>query len=1246
MKKFFSSLALLTAAFVSAKAGEKYSFHVAADEISNGYIVKRIWLSNYARPQISITGTSFKNISAIPANSLPSSPDKFDLQMGMEQKRPFALVRIPAYMNSNGLKELTDVSLDVTENLNSASNPQFKTAHAANSVLASGNWYKIAVSNTGIVKLDFDFLSKLGVDPSSISPANIRVFGYGGNMLSEDNAKPKKDDLAENAIYVNDGGDGHFDKGDYVLFYGLGPMTWTADLANGKFHHTKNLYTDKGYYFLNFDAPGKRIGVSESLNNSTVSVNSFSDYAVHEEDLSNPVAFGKIWWGEKFDVNAGTTSQSFNFNLGQVIGDATVKVAVASVSDASSNVFNVSFNGQALGTCLLGHSAVNSNDDPITGTEGEWQVSTSGGNVSVGLNYKAGQGSGIVAQAGYLGYIEINMRKALSITDASLLFRDLSSVGSGNIASFQVGNANSSTQIWDVTDPQNPVLVRGTLNGSTYTFNREASTLHEYAAINNSQVNTPDFIGKVANQNLHGLDFTDFIIVTHPDFISAANDLADFHRQHDNMKVIVVTVQDIYNEFSSGAQDISAIRDFVKMFYDRAGTDITKMPKNLLLFGDASYDYKDRLANNTNYVPTYEDAESYNIQNNYCNDDFFAFLDDSENINNMNIANALDVGVGRLPVASLSDANAMVNKIKEYKSAASLGPWRVSTTLIADNEDEAGPHMSDGEIMDSVIQTNSKDYNATKVYLDATKMVSTPGGLRAPDANKEIDDQVYKGTLLLNYNGHGNDDVLAHERIVTQDDYTKWNDIHQMPFMVTATCEFGRYDQPTVVSAGERIILKNNGGAIASLTTVQQVYQGSNQVLNRDFLNAQFKRNSDGHYNSFGEAFRLGKNVTYSSGNGDLVNFRKFALLGDPALTPDMPMYNATADSVIDAATMKPTDTVSALGAYIVKGRVRDLNGNVMTDFNGRLSVTFFDKPHTVNVVTYFAPKSFKVNNSIIYKGKATVTNGEFSFSFIAPKDINYEIGKGKISLYGENGETDGAGFDTTYKVGGYSDNPVIENNPPIVMPYIGDTLFISGGITGPNTLLYVKLKDETGINVSGNGVGHDLIAVLDDNIESPYVLNDYYETDPNTYKTGFVSYPLYNLPEGKHRLTVKAWDVNNNSGTGYVDFEVVNGNVVKVQHLLNYPNPFRDVTHFVFEHNHPDETLNTEINIYNTSGVPVRNLKESFLATGSRSNEIVWDGTDNNGAKLPAGVYLYRVKIATEKGIQTLAYQKIVLLR
>lgn len=1249
MKKSLILIAFATAILMGKADAQLITNRtVSVDQIHGGYITHKVWLDNYAMPEVELSNIQFAPISSIPETTIPSSPAKYTVALGVERKRPFALIQIPAYsLDGRQLQRISQLEIQVTEKPNvavGANNRSAQKTTASNSPLASGTWYKVSIAASGLHKLDYQFLTtELGLS-APIKSSDIRIYGNGGRMLPEDNSIAHPMELKENALWVNDGGDGNIDAGDYVVFYAQGPMGWDADMANSKLVHEKNLYEDVAYYFVNVTPGyGKRIADQANVPTGNVNVSTYNASWVIDNDLYNPSKFGKLWWGEEFSKSPGKESQrSFDFELGTVTSDIQINMLLGNSSGGSdSSYFDVSANSQQLGTVGVKPAY---DESPVTLRYASWVMPFTSGKLTMSLNYRPKLTDG----SGYLNYIEINARKPLNAGNGTFIFTDINSVGAGNVATYQIAGANNNTTVWDVTDNLNPVRMKGSLNGSTYTFSQDAETLHKFVVMTDAQLPLPSFVSVTPNQNLHGSGQVDYIIVTHPSFKPMAEELANFHRSRSGMKVIVATTGQVYNEFSSGSQDISAIRDFAKMFYDRAGTDTSQMPKYLLLFGDASYDYKDRLASNTNFVPVFESEESESLTSSYSNDDFFGFLDDTEYIENYANPNTLDIGVGRFPCTTPQEAQYLINKIKYYKSPATLGPWRLSTTFVADDADGAGNHTGDAEYMYEVVHDESSIYVSNKVYEDAIPFISTPGGTRAPQANKSINDAIFKGTFLFNYNGHGNTQVLSHERILTQDDYNSWKNLDKMPIMLTATCDFGQFDQPSFVSSGERLILKSDGGVIATVTTTQLVYAAANRVINSDYLKHQF-RQENGMWNTFGDGIRKAKNETYSksASKWDLINFRKFALLGDPALEPNFPEFFIKTESITDGATAIATDTLKALGEYIVSGRVTDVDDNTLTDFSGQLYVTIYDKPRTVNTTKSTAKtKSFEVLNNIIYKGKATVDGGKFSFGFIAPKDINYDYGKGRFSLYAENGQTDAAGSEADYYIGGYSDNPVLENNPPIVKPYIEDSLFRNGGITGPNTLLFAILEDETGINVSGNAVGHDLTAVLDNNISNPYIMNDYYETAANTYKRGYVYFPMTDLEEGRHRLTVKAWDVNNNSGEGHVDFEVINGEVVKVQNLMNYPNPFSDVTHFVFEHNHPDEEMLAEINIYNTSGMIVKRLRQNFMPTSAKSNEITWDGTADNGTRLPSGVYIYRIKISTEDQVETTAYQKLVIVR
>jgi Peptidase family C25/FlgD Ig-like domain len=1227
----------------------------SAQPVQGAYI-RKIPLTGTIAPMIKSVTRQYtqEQNTALTDSMFTKSTDVEIIGTGTERKKTYAFIRIPAYRKTDegNYERLTNTTLDIVENISGPrreeplKSPLARTT-VSSSVLANGSWQKIAIVSRGVYKVDYDFVSnKLG-QGGAIKSGDIRLFGNGGTMVHESNKVSRPDDLTENAIQVYDGGDGIFGSGDYFLFYANGPLDWEKDSLNQRFIHRTNLYADSSFYFITFDnGSGLRIASASDPGSPTTTVNSFNEYALHEKELVNLGLFGKTWWGETFDFVSGNKNrQTFSFVIPGLADSVYYRYSLASAAIGGSNAAScsVTLNGNLIGAHndIYGISGSSGENPGVGFGSSGWAVIPSSGSLSFTIDYR----KNVSTAKAYLDYIELNARRQLNFSSGTQLsFRDWRSIGPNAVARFQLSGTNPETKVWDVSNPLVPLVIPATASGGILSFNARAESLREYIAMDGNFL-TPFYSGRVANQNLHGLEQSQYIIVSHPDHIPAANKLADFHRSN-GLKVVVADVNMVYNEFGSGARDISAIRDFVKMFYDRAGTDEGSMPKYLLLFGQASYDYKNIVPSVARIVPTFETPESLSSTSGYSTDDFYALLDNDEYIEEG--LPLMDIGIGRIPATNTEQALAVVDKIIRYKSNGSLGPWRTNNVFISDREDNAGDFILDTEAMVGTVDAASSIYKSNKVYLDNMSIVSTPGGARAPDANKQINDNVYKGTFLINYIGHGSVYTLSSKRIITQDDYNNWNNQYKMPIMITATCDFGRFDNPALQSSGEKILLKGNGGAIAMVTTTQVVYNAPNHKLNRAYLTSQFTRSADG-WLPFGDAFKIAKNEVISG--GDVSNSRKFALLGDPAIMPNFPRYNVQTESVKEYMDGLPiaVDSVKSLGRFIIEGSVRNDQGGIMADFDGKVNIVFFDKSQQMLVSTQNSgtkPRKYAVQNNIIYKGTATVKSGKFSFEFIAPKDINYEFGKGRLAYYADNGSIDAAGSDTSITVGGFSDYASSDEDAPLVRPFMNDSLFRNGGLTGNNSILFAIITDKSGINVSGNFVGHDLTAVLDDAVETPFILNDYYETAPNTYQRGYVHFPVTSLTNGIHSLRVKAWDVFNNSGEGSVLFEVLNGEVVKMQKLYNYPNPFRDFTRFVFEHNHPNEALKVSIRIYSTTGALMRTIEQEFVASGSNSAEVSWDGTGNAGEKLIPGIYPYRISVATKNNMEDLGYQKVVLIR
>ena len=1121
---------------------------------------------------------------------------------------------------------------------------QSQRVYKANSVLANGNWYKIAVKDAGVYKIDIPFLSKLGINVTNLSSGSIRLFGNGGGMLSEANNVLRTDDLEENAIKVVDGGDGILNGSDYILFFSNGDHPWTEDSTNRRFTHKKNLYSDKAFYYLMVGGNGKRIGDSQANFIPNIVVNSFDDRIFHELDTINFLGSGKEWYGEEFSNTPGhSLVRSFSFNIPDIQASFPVTVVTdclaRSVGVASR--FDVSLNNQPVQQITI--SPVGGGQYDAVAQETKSVASTNVSQPGLTLNYSYVPGS--FNSQGWLNWFELFGRRSLSMNGISqLLFRDWSSVGN-NVAEFDIANANQGAEVWDVTDPGTPVKMQASLQGSDLRFANSCSQLREYVVFNSLSFFQPEAIGKVPNQDLHGLAPVDFIIVTTQTLLPQAQRLADFHRSKNNLRYAIATTDQVYNEFSSGIQDPSAIRDFVKMFYDRSASSPSSRPKYLLLFGDASFDYKDRLNNNTNLVPAYENSNSLDPLGSYTSDDFFGFLDDNEDINSTIIINQLDIGVGRIPAKNADEGKNYVDKIETYYNKQSLGPWRNNQLFIADDED-FNLHLQDAEVLTATSQTTAPVFNITKVYLDAFRQESGAGGSRYPQANQAINNQVYNGTLIWNFSGHGGASRLAEEVILDQDIVNNWSNPNRLPLFITATCDFAPYDNPTINSLGENLLLRPKTGGIALMTTTRVVFSFSNRVINNNYLQVALQRDSSGAYKSLGESIKAAKNYTYQT-SMDVANNRKFTLLGDPALTIAYPLLKVRATRV-NSIPISQADTIRATDKVVMEGEVTDLADNLLPDFNGTVYPVVFDKIQTINTLANDPSSpviSFKTQSNILYKGKASVANGKFSFSFKVPRDINYQFGNGKLSLYAENGIGDANGYFTNFIIGGVGNNADNDKEGPVIKAYLNDEKFVSGGITNENPILIVKLSDSSGINTAGTGIGHDIVATLDNDNRQYFILNDFYEADLNSYQQGTVHFQIPALTAGIHSLKIKAWDVLDNSSEYILEFTVAKDEELVLNHVLNYPNPFTTKTQFWFEHNKPNQNLQVKVQVFTLTGKVVKTIKRTINDSGNRSFEVEWDGRDEFGDKLGRGVYLYRLTVISIDGKKKEKLEKLVIL-
>ncbi|MEY4903386.1 MAG: hypothetical protein RLZZ292_1201 [Bacteroidota bacterium] len=1155
---------------------------------------------------------------------------------------------VPIRKVGSGYEKLISFELHVT--LTPQTIGKLRGGNTKTSVLSEGDNYKIGIDKSGIHKLSYDFFKNtLKIDPATLNPQKIKIYGNGGGMLPERLASPRADDLLENAIQVVGEEDGKFDANDYVLFYANNADTWAYDSTAKTMRLVKNFYAEKSFYFIKTTGDnGKRVASQASLTDSDAYTTENFDNIIHfEEEKHNLLgeyspapAGGKQWFGDKFTESGRSQAYNTQFNFPNILTDVPVRVW-ANFASHDEQTNSTKFELVADGKSVLTNSIGQASTDVHNNYAGEGKIQSiftaKGEKIDVVVNYKpANEGSG------WLDYITMHARCKLLMVGEQFLFRDIKSTDY-TATNFKFNGG--STTIWNISKPQQ-VFKQEHKDGN---FTTNTSSLQTFIAFNpNATLFVPTFTEKVVNQNLHGIDNVDMLIVYPKELEAQATTLAKHHKDFGGLEVAIVETNTVFNEFSSGATDPTAVRDMAKMLYERQPQRF----RFLLLFGDGTFDYRNidyktgaSKEPYVNYVPIFERYESLYAIDAFPSDDYFGLLSDDEGDD---LRGAVDIAVGRLTANNVEEADAMVEKVVDYESNPDdYNDFRSRVSFVADDEDSAH-YMNQSNTLADVTTKDYPLYNLNKIYLDAYPQIATPGGQRAPEVNQAIANDIFKGSLILNYVGHGGPNGWAQERILLQNDISNWSNPSRLPLFITATCEFGAYDDPSKVTAGELLLLLKKRGALALFSTTRAVYSDQNDVLTDAVFKEIFKKD-DYKGRPIGEILRIAKNNSAT----DFLNTRKFTLLGDPAVRLALPQYPIVTTKINGKpVSANKIDTIKALQKVNIEAAVTDKNGKVLDNFNGKAFVTIYDKEQVLSTLGQDAtPKiNFNLQKNVLFKGAATVTKGVFQFTCIVPKDINYNFGFAKISYYAtDDNLTDAGGYDKTYLVIGGTDLTLKDDKGPIVEVFMNNEAFTSGGSTSNNPTLLARFKDDNGINVTGTSVGHDLTAILDENPQNTFRLNNFYEATLNDYTSGKARYPLYKLSEGKHTIRVKAWDIANNPGEGTTEFIVAKTGKSALAHVLNYPNPFTTNTAFQFEHDLPYNTLNVLVSIYTVAGKLVKVLEEEVSSDAERVIDIKWDGKDEAGDDLARGVYIYKIRAkgtgTSSSGAES-GFEKLVILK
>ncbi|MBF4484722.1 type IX secretion system sortase PorU [Flavobacterium sp. CSZ] len=1203
---------------------------------------------------VQITNVIYESVSIaelgdLSLENIPEKPNEtLKTTISRDQRQTF-LSLSPIIKEGNSFKRMRSFSYS-TSNSTSGSNSNsssFKKSNSVyNSVLASGDWYRFYIEKSGVYKISKSFLQSLGFDPSKVDPRRIKIYGNGGKMLPLANSTYYPEDLTENAIQIIGESDGIFNNEDYILFYGEGVENWNTESQTNL-----NLYTTKSYYYITVaGGEGKRIpNFNQPTGNSTLELNTFDDYQFHEIDKTNIAHLGRQWFGESFDIYQ---EQEFEFSFPNIETSVPVKIEVNTASAAfTPTSFAVAANGQNIGTINFQALVSNSELKFYTQKLASNTSFTGAENIKIKLTYN---NNGVPGSKGYLDYINLIVKRKLSGTGKQFKFQYDLAGATGGIVNYTISNASGISQIWDITDLYNVSKIENS-NQATFSFKASLGEIRKYIAIDAADYFTPlkENQSKIANQNLKGTLFKntqnsfqdiDYVIITPRFLVSQAEKLANFHRTYSNLNVKVIALENIYQEFSSGKQDIAAIRNCIRYIYDNASSPDKKI-KYLNLFGDASFDYKDRITNNNNIVPIYQSIISNSTgETSFASDDFYGLMDNNEGVV-VSPFGGIDIAVGRMLVSDNAQAGEMVNKVLEYHDTKSYGNWRNNIVMVSDDSDQTSDatlQFYQNNLADN-ISTQKPFLNVDKIILDAYTQEASAGGSRYPKARTDLFNAFEKGALIFNYLGHGGEDGLASERIWEKSDGQNLNNQYKYPLFITITCEFSRFDDPTRPTAGEYTFWNPKGGAISMLTTIRAIGQFNAEDFN-DSLSKNLLSYGSNQYTSIAEALRISKNENPSSASNVIF------YIGDPALILAIPKPRINLTKVNDVVISQSIPDFKSLAKIKISGEITDENNNLLSNYNGELATAIFDKlitTSTLNNDGYSPAMSFKILGETIFRGNASVTNGQFEFSFVVPRDIRVPVDYGRISFYSKKNQAleNQTGYNTTIKIGGINENAPQDNINPKVKLYMNDETFVSGGTTNESPFLLAFLEDENGINTA-SGIGHDIVAILDGDVSNPYILNDYYQTKLDDYTNGNLRFPLRNLAPGMHTISFTAWDVYNNPVTSEIQFVVVGDESLTLTHVLNYPNPFSTYTQFWFSHNRPYEPLDVQVQVMTITGKVVWTKNQVITTEGFLSREITWDGRDDFGDRIGKGVYIYKLTVRsnlTNKKAEK--YEKLVIL-
>ncbi len=1096
--------------------------------------------------------------------------------------------------------------------------------YAANSRLASGKWVKVSITEDGLYQFSRASLQKMGFS----NPNNVHLYGYGGHLLPEYiNLGTHHDDLVEVPLYYNS-------QTDSWLFWGNGLVHWDGDTR------ISNTFARQACYFLTQEeAPSTMETLASPGTTPSLSYSTARAHTLYEKDEYAWHALGRhLFDGENY---ASNNSHTYSLSATDPAGNGKLTI-VFTGSDAETNNVTVTINGTE-----TGKFSVTPPGEYVfaTSTTRNYDLTTQGTPAKLSVNLRSLSGKN--ARLDYLAY---NYDRHLST--AATGFVDFSGSIQGP-ATFAITGANTRvirTGSIGVKD----ALVEGTQADGKYTVSVSNATEHFVAFNTAATFPEPAVVGNIANQNLHSLDSLDMVIIIPASgkLLSEAQRLADAHRLYDGLRTGIVRADQVYNEFSSGTPDPTAIRLFMKMLYDKAGGDGTA-PRYLLLFGDCAWDNRMlsstwRTSNPDDYLICYESENSFSDTKSYIMEDYFGLLDDGEGVNLLREKS--DIGIGRFPVTTAATAKIMVDKSIAFMSNQNAGPWKNLVYFLGDDGDENEHMRFANNVAENIIAKNP-EMEVHKIMWDAYTRVSSTKSNTYPEAAKQIKKQMADGALIMDYTGHAAAYGFSHEYVLLREDFENTKST-KLPLWITCACDVMPFDSNTS-NVGESAVLNPGGGAMAFYGTTRTVYATQNYNMNRyvtQYLLGTSTTGGKKERNRIGDAVRMAKNSIISDGReaSYYENKLHYALLGDPAITLGAPLQRIVVDSINGKRANGSAIPLRAGERVRLYGHVEQADGSTLTTFNGVVHTRLFDNKETITCLNNAGAEeafTFTDRNTLLYESQDSVRAGLFSEEFIIPVDINFSNETGRLVFYAlsDDGSTEANGYNEDIPLGGMVENTDFDTEGPQIYAYLNKEDFQSGGTVNATPFFVAQLNDASGISASGNGIGHDLQLCIDGRSDLTYNINENYAHEFGDFTRGTVAFSIPQLENGPHSLTFRAWDVLNNTNQTSLDFVVDDAIATNILRLVASQNPAVNSTNFILSYDLPGSDCDFIFEVFDFAGRCIW-MHEESSSNASGMHTVTWNLTNGIGAKVGTGIYLYRAKVRCGQSKWTTKTQKIIV--